>query len=388
MNIEIEGVGFRNKGAELMLRAIVDRVRGWGEMRIAVRSSRGTEAQRSELDLYRRADFARFGALAAPIRRALPTSVRRHMRVMIPEEVDAILDASGFRYSDRWGKETSKVLDGRTRAARRLGAKYVLMPQAFGPFQDPVGRQAFQRACENIELIFARDQDSFDHVRELIGDDTRLHLAPDFTPGLPPVWPDVTPMWRGDHRGVVAVVPNARMLDKTSVDVARRYVEFLTAVIRDVHEHAYAPVIILHSNDDGDLQLGNEIAAASRLPVLVVSEPNAQVLKGLIARCDLMVGSRFHGLMNALSQGVPAVGTSWSHKYQRLFESYDSTDLLVDLDADLSSALAMVGRLLDDRERETIRQRLEQANLRLGHQIEDMWRKVYHCLLGAHRADA
>ena len=388
MNIEIEGVGFRNKGAELMLRAIVDRVRGWGEMRIAVRSSRGTEAQRSELDLYRRADFARFGALAAPIRRALPLSVRRHMRVMIPEEVDAILDASGFRYSDRWGKETSQALDRRTRTARRLGVKYILMPQALGPFQDPDAREAFQRACQDISLIFARDRDSYDHVRELIGDDSRLHIAPDFTPGLPPAVFDVSPISYNGQRGIVAVVPNARMLDKTTAHVADRYAAFMTAVINHVHERGYAPAIVLHSDDDDDLRLANEIVGASGLRVPVISEPNAQVLKGIIAQCDLMVGSRFHGLMNALSQGVPAVATSWSHKYQRLFESYNSADLLVDLDGGLSSALSTVDRLLDERERETIRRRLDEANIRFGHQIEGMWQKVYDCLSGEPTAGA
>src|SRR5690606_22797023 len=48
----------------------------------------------------------------------------------------------------------------------------------------------------------------------------------------------------------------------------------------------------------------------------------ADDIKGAIANCDLVIGSRFHALIAALSQGIPAAALGWSHKYAELLQSF------------------------------------------------------------------
>lgn len=375
MILEIEGAGFSNKGAELMLRSVLHEVRGWGDVRCVVRPSRGSYEQRAVLALWQRVDLSRLGPVASRVRRSIPSSYRRRYGLIIPEEIDAVLDASGFRYSDQWGSATSEGLARRARAAAHAGARYILMPQAFGPFEGEVGREAFRRASEDVQLIFARDVDSLEHVRNVIGDDPRLHLAPDFTAALPAISPE-RDLIDGEAAGLAAIIPNARMLDKTTDSAGEGYITFMRRAVEEVVAHGHRPVVVLHSADVDDLAVAREIVGVTDPAIRIVEENDPQKLKGVIAGCDLVIGSRFHGLVNALSQGVPSVATGWSHKYRRLFEAYGCEDLLVDVSGPLDDALARVRRLLEPEERAEVRRSLSEANVRIGEEIRRMWAKV------------
>jgi polysaccharide pyruvyl transferase WcaK-like protein len=56
----------------------------------------------------------------------------------------------------------------------------------------------------------------------------------------------------------------------------------------------------------------------------------AEVLKAVIGRMDFVVGSRYHGIIAALSQMVPALVLGWSHKYFELVRDAGIEEYIAD----------------------------------------------------------
>ena len=56
-----------------------------------------------------------------------------------------------------------------------------MLPQAFGPFSDNELIQKMQVIINQADLIFARDEISFDYLKALDKASTNIILRPDFT---------------------------------------------------------------------------------------------------------------------------------------------------------------------------------------------------------------
>ena len=326
--IEARPGSFINKGGELMMRAIVAELEGDADL--VVEPWIAPYRERARLGLHQKLWIRRLGPLAALPAAALPAAFRRRYGIVREADVDAVLDASGFRYTDddRYGSRSATELATNAPRWHRAGKHVVLLPQALGPFRTPAVRDPFLRALDGVDLVYARDAESEAHLRDLVPGDERIRRAPDFTIPLAGRRPDdLTERVGSGPFG--AIVPNDRMLERTAPDVAARYVAFLETVIRETVALGLRPVLVLH-------ETARDEAFVDRLrPALgpdgrVVAIPDPIALKGILGAASIVVSSRYHALISAMSQGVPVVATAWSHKYQTLLRDFGCPDQLVD----------------------------------------------------------
>ena len=190
MLIELKGFGVENKGGELMYLAVVDALERAGLSATLAVEPRGDFRARMHYPLLTKFWFTKGGVQFGPLGRVVPRAMRSRFGIILDSETEAILDASGFAYGDTWGaKKTQERLGRYIRDWKRSGKKIVLLPQAFGPFEEPGAADAMRRVLEHADLVFARDPQSRAYL-DALGSYPCLRSAPDFTNLLHPPKPE------------------------------------------------------------------------------------------------------------------------------------------------------------------------------------------------------
>jgi len=183
---------------------------------------------------------------------------------------------------------------------------------------------------------------SYEHLTELVGEQAKIKQSPDFTN----LMTGVLPQGFDTEQNRFCIVPNCRMLDKTDQKTREAYLPFLISCTRYLLEKGAKPFVLVHEGKD-DQRLADELSAAvGGIPI--VKESGALEIKGILGACSGTLGSRFHGLVSALSQGVPALATGWSHKYQMLFEDYGFPEGLVQVTTDEAEIKRKIDLITDD----------------------------------------
>lgn len=322
MIFEVIGVYERNKGALLMLEAIKAEL-SKAEMKplIAVPITMPRD-ERRRLGLAGVLDAT--GGLKTRLLNTLPAWALRLRGLVKAADVQVVLDASGFGYGDFWGEaKLKRRLVQRLAGWKTVNRVAVMLPQALGPFTTTGIADQFRKALDLVDLAFVRDEASMKHVRE-VSNNRSIRRAPDFTnllhPSLPPRL--------ADYAGSCFIIPNEKMVAGDRAPDRDGYVAFMAQAGAAMRERGLLPRILVHEGIK-DRELANEINRKAGVLMEVVDVPSPLETKALIAAARLIVSSRFHGLVSALSAGVPALACGWSHKYAELMADYGSSEMMV-----------------------------------------------------------
>ncbi len=347
--VEIMGCGFVNKGAALMMLAII------GQLAEHLPTAKITSAPMPQMKRF----------LDYNILPLLPGFIDYH-------DLNVVLDASGFLYSDQWGTEPTKAAALKFEKLKAYGVKTILLPQAFGPFQNHENQKYFKRIVAAADLIFARDQISFEHIRSQIGDTSKVHKVPDFTILLEPLMPHNV-----DHfSDQVCIVPNVRMLDKTAAIDAKQYVDFLENTILITRELGYEAFFLIHEGA-GDFQIARQVNTRLDKKCDIVNEEDPLLAKGILGASRAVVASRYHALIGSLSQSVPSICVGWSHKYQELFRDYGYEEGVIPADTSPARLREALSRLLDDATRRSLIEKLSSSANRQKKMVVQMWAHIF-----------
>ena len=320
--IEIYGIGFPNKGAELMLYAIVDQLKKQYGDDIAI----CCQPWQSHIDGYRilgHKNILQLGSLTFKgmdlsfLFNFLPLKLLKTFGIVRPKDIDLVLDASGLRYSDSWGINAAKKSLKKYKKLAKKGKNFILMPQAFGPFENKELAKVIQEIVGLSSLCFPRDNVSYKNIIKICGESDKIIQFPDFTNLATP-----ESNFQTDHlQNVVMIIPNQRMLDKTESSVSNNYYNFLLNAGKYLLKKGENLVILNHEgSEDFNIckQLSSDLGG-----VEILNHWNPLAIKAAIGRVKLLISSRFHGCVSGLSQGVPVIATSWNHKYEMLLKEYN-----------------------------------------------------------------
>jgi colanic acid/amylovoran biosynthesis protein len=196
-------------------------------------------------------------------------------------------------------------------AVTRAGVPLVLAPQTLGPWQGATGRLVARRVMRRADQVWARDTASLERAGAV---GCRVSAATDLVFAIP--------------QGVATkkaskVMVNASGLlwqPNNHVDHVL-YRELISQLIRQLRKSGaqveLLPHVIAPGSTDDDAGLAAFLA--EEFSLTVSQSDDLEAMRESIASADLVVGSRMHACLNALSQGVPCIPMAYSDKFESLF---------------------------------------------------------------------
>ena len=379
MLIEVKGVQFVNKGAELMLHAVLQQMQlHWPQAQLVLEPNPNSPyAQRAALGALQRMPLRKAGIDLNGLSRFIPQRLRRWLRtnlgLVFAADIDVVLDASGFAYGDQWPAANSAYLAAELHRFQRWGKPYILLPQALGPFNRPVEQRRLAQALPKASLVCARELSSYQHVSELSSTISNLVQFGDFTNLVKGVVPD----YCHNAEQTVLIIPNANMTSQRNqyADWQQCYLPLLQQALQVIRQLGLTPVLLNHEG-----KADAEICQALKQwdmqqqdnSVAIITEADPLKVKGIIGASKAVICSRFHGCVSALSQGVPCLGTSWSHKYERLFDEYGQREALLATDTNAGLLQQKLQQVINNSDNVE----LAQKRATLHQQSELMWQQV------------
>lgn len=230
------------------------------------------------------------------------------------DDFDLVVDTrSGDSFSDLYGLPRLTVMTLLAEAVRRSGTPMVYGPQTYGPYLSRRATLMAKRSLRQADLVLARDSGSADVVAglgrpaDLVTTDVVFALP---QPSAPRADADVLfnvsgLLWRG-------------AADVDPADYRRIVVE----AIRGLGEAGRRVTLLAHvlagKSGDSDVEVLDEVldAVGSSLPVFVPE--SLEDARAVMAGSRLVIGSRMHACLNALSVGVPAIPLAYSQKFAPL----------------------------------------------------------------------
>jgi polysaccharide pyruvyl transferase WcaK-like protein len=251
---------------------------------------------------------------------------------------------------------------------KRYSKPYIFLPQAFGPFTSHKSRERIRASFKHAAMICARDKISLEHIKGITGGLPNLVRFCDFTN----ITNGSLPKAFDSSHDLVCIVPNNNMLSSRNSNSAwlERYEIILVEAVKCYRILGLQPFFLNHEGRK-DAALIDRVNQMLDVPIPVRWERDALAVKGIIGASRAVFCSRYHGCISALSQGIACVGTSWSHKYELLYQDYQASELLVAPMVTREELRAIIALSLDS-ESQTRKSIVEIAPV-LKRDTESMW---------------
>ena len=270
-----------------------------------------------------------------------------HPLLKLWRESHAVLDITGGdSFTDLYGSRFFNSITLRKQILLKEKASLVLLPQTYGPFASTRNRRIAQDIVRRSAMAWARDERSFEVLRELLGgafDPARHRSGVDVAFGLPAVKPSEDALGAAaawlDDRSSPLVGVNVSGLLMNQPDTASRqygfkadYTQAVISLLRRLLKDSNARILLIPhvvtppGHYESDIEACNRVAdavageAGGRVAVLPALHDPREV-KWVISQLDWFCGTRMHSTIAALSAGVPAAAIAYSPKTLGVFET-------------------------------------------------------------------
>ena len=397
MKIVITGGNFINKGAQAMLLITMSELKTRYpdiEYYYTTREKMGLHKEYKFNYMYKWAFIDALGLKSGRLKgfrafkqmsvEAAKAFVLKNPKVMFKEfkylkqldDIACIIDVSGFALASKFSNRINKGYLELIEYAKGSNIPIILMPQSFGPFDYKENKDAMvariSKALEYPSLIFAREQEGYDLLTKQIGI-SNVHLSDDLVLQNEEVNWDLLAdtdalnkdVYKVTTKNNVAIVPNMKVMgnapDPESVyETYRCIINKWLKLNRNIY-------LVWHSDEDLDIcrRIKNMFKDQNQV-ILIDKELACYDYEKVVSSFDYIFASRFHSIVLAYRQGVPAVGLGWAIKYQNLFNSCNQDQYITNVAdvKDIDSILAKLEKMENNYKAESAKIKAGLAQIR------------------------
>ena len=317
--------------------------------------------------------FQGFGPGDAPVRIGSPR--KQALRALAPRTelldwvrgFDLVVDTgAGDSFADIYGLRRLLTMSLMGEIVGRAGVPLVLGPQTIGPFETRRGRVLARRTLRRSALVMARDVQSATEA-ERVGRPADL-LTTDVVFALDSVA-------RTGGRDVVVNPSGLLWHPNPHVDFQRyrsTVRELCTELVRQGRELSFIAHVLDSPLVDNDVPVVTELATEFSAERLVPTDLSD--VRRMLASAHLIVGSRMHACLNALSVGTPAIPLAYSRKFEPLLAAlgWNHTVDVRTGDDHVEQALAAVHAPALDENARSVKARAEQRLVEAERALRDV----------------
>ena len=251
--------------------------------------------------------------------------------------IDVVVDVSGFSLSSKINRKGPFGYLRRIKMATKKNIPVILMPQSFGPFDYDDKKELI---CDNIrktlisvDKIFARESEGADMLTQ-IGVTKNIEISTDLVLQSDEI--DVSNVFIKPHelefkklatQNNVGIVPNMQLYKhgkkEDLLDVYKNIINHLLNCDKNVY-------IFRHSNDLPICKDIYEVFKSSERVYFIEDDMNCLEYGEFVKQFDFIVASRFHAIVHAYKENVPAIILGWAVKYHELAKNLNQEKFVFD----------------------------------------------------------
>lgn len=233
---------------------------------------------------------------------------------------DIVLDTgAGDSFSDIYGLKRLMIMTHVQSLCKRLGSTLVLAPQTIGPFNSRIGRYLARRTLKIADVVSARDTVSYQVARRL----GRTDVIPssDLVFCLP------VPRVDFDNSHDILLNVSGLLWKRNPHIDYRLYQNNIAELIYRLNSSGRSvkllPHVLANPSDDDDENVLGEVLNLSGVNCPILLPKSLSDARRTVRSANLVIASRMHASLNALSVGTPSIPWAYSRKFAPLMEQLD-----------------------------------------------------------------
>lgn len=244
------------------------------------------------------------------------------IKKLIPT-IDLIINISGFNIGKQWNVSIQERYLNYIRLAKQHNIPIYLMPQSFGPFDYPENMKYILRDLEELlpysSVIYAREKEGYHLLKDtfhlknvMLSSDMVLQnrgvdLKNIYKKPKETVVPEVLPC-------SVGIIPNKQCFRHGNREKNLKIYECIVEKLLEMKKEVY---VFRHSVED--LEICKEIYHSTGEKIhLLENNFSCFEYDSFVKKFDFIICSRYHGVVHAYRNCVPAILLGWAVKYREL----------------------------------------------------------------------